>query len=76
MRLTNGLRRPKTAILGADLASTVVATGNSVTRFAPGDEVFGSRGEEFGAYAEFACISEDGFLARKPANMILPRETY
>jgi hypothetical protein len=27
-----------------------------VTRFAPRDEVFGSRGEKFGAYAEFACI--------------------
>jgi NADPH:quinone reductase-like Zn-dependent oxidoreductase len=71
VRLMNGLRRPKTAILGADLAGTVVATGNSVTRFAPGDEVFGSRGEKFGAYAEFACISEDGFLARKPANMAM-----
>src|SRR5262245_11979265 len=71
VRLMNGLRRPKTAILGADLAGTVVATGNSVTRFAPGDEVFGSRGEKFGAYAEFACVSEDGFLARKPANMTM-----
>ena len=71
VRLMNGLRRPKTAILGVDLAGTVVATGNSVTRFAPGDEVFGSRGEKFGAYAEFACVSEDGFLARKPANMTM-----
>jgi NADPH:quinone reductase-like Zn-dependent oxidoreductase len=71
VRLMGGLRRPKTAILGADLAGTVVATGNSVTRFAPGDEVFGSRGAKFGAYAEFACVSEDGFLARKPANMTM-----
>lgn len=71
VRLMNGLRRPKTAILGADLAGTVVAIGSRVTRFAPGDEVFGSRGEKFGAYAEFACVSEDGFLARKPANMTM-----
>jgi NADPH:quinone reductase-like Zn-dependent oxidoreductase len=71
VRLMNGLRRPKTAILGADLAGTVVATGSRVTRFASGDEVFGSRGEKFGAYAEFACVSEDGFLARKPANMTM-----
>jgi NADPH:quinone reductase-like Zn-dependent oxidoreductase len=71
VRLMSGLRRPKTAILGADLAGTVVATGNSVTRFALGDEVFGSRGERFGACAEFACVSEDGFLARKPANMTM-----
>ena len=71
VRLMNGLRRPKTAILGADLAGTVVATGSRVTRFVPGDQVFGSRGEKFGAYAEFACVSEDGFLARKPATMTL-----
>lgn len=69
VRLMNGLRRPKIAILGADLAGTIVATGKSVTRFAPGDEVFGSRGATFGAYAELACVSEDGFLARKPVNM-------
>jgi len=71
VRVMNGLRRPKTAILGVDLAGTVVATGKSVTRFVPGDDVFGSRGEKFGAYAEFACVSEDGFLARKPANMTM-----
>lgn len=71
VRLMSGLRRPRTAILGADLAGTVVATGKSVTRFAPGDAVFGSRGEKFGAYAEFACVSQDGFLATKPANMTM-----
>jgi NADPH:quinone reductase-like Zn-dependent oxidoreductase len=71
VRLMNGLLRPKTAILGVDLAGTVVAIGKSVTRFAPDDEVFGSRGDKFGAYAEFACVAEDGFLARKPANITL-----
>lgn len=44
VRLMNGLRRPKTTLLGADLAGTVVAAGTSVTRFAPGDAVFGSPG--------------------------------
>lgn len=71
VRLMNGLRRPKTAILGCDLAGTVVAIGKSVTRFAPGDVVFGSRGDKFGAYAEFACVAEDGFLAKKPVNMTM-----
>jgi NADPH:quinone reductase-like Zn-dependent oxidoreductase len=71
VRLLNGLRRPKASILGCDLAGTVVAVGRSVTRFAPGDLVFGSRGDKFGAYAEFACVAEDGFLAKKPANMTL-----
>jgi NADPH2:quinone reductase len=42
-----------------------------VTRFAPGDLVFGSRGEKFGGYAEFACVAESGFLAAKPRTMTL-----
>jgi NADPH:quinone reductase-like Zn-dependent oxidoreductase len=71
VRLMGGLRRPKAAILGCDLSGTVVSVGRNVTRFAPGDEVFGSRGDKFGAYAELACVAEDGFLAKKPANMTL-----
>jgi NADPH:quinone reductase-like Zn-dependent oxidoreductase len=71
VRLLNGLRRPKVSILGADLSGTVVCVGKKVTRFAPGDEVFGSRGDKFGGYAEFACVAEDGFLARKPSAMSL-----
>jgi NADPH:quinone reductase-like Zn-dependent oxidoreductase len=61
------LLRPKHQILGVDLAGTVEAVGRAVTRFAPGDEVYGARGERFAAHAEFACVAEDGFLARKPA---------
>ena len=71
VRLMNGIRRPKTNVLGVDLSGTVAAVGTRVTRFAPGDQVFGSRGDKFGAHAEFACVAEDGLLARKPANMTL-----
>ncbi len=71
VRLMNGLRRPRITILGCDLAGTVVGVGRSVTRFAPGDRVFGSRGEKFGGYAELACVSENGFLAKKPVNMTM-----
>jgi NADPH:quinone reductase-like Zn-dependent oxidoreductase len=40
-----------------------------VTRFAPGDAVYGARGDKFAAHAEFACVAENGFLARKPETM-------
>ncbi|MFZ0919483.1 MAG: NAD(P)-dependent alcohol dehydrogenase [Candidatus Dormiibacterota bacterium] len=60
-----GLRTPKNGIRGTDVAGQVEAVGFSVTRFRPGDEVFGwCRG----AFAEYASASEDG-LALKPANL-------
>ena len=68
IRLLTGFR-PKHRVLGVDLAGTVEAVGTAVTRFAPGDEVYGARGDRFAAHAEFACVAEDGFLARKPAAM-------
>jgi NADPH:quinone reductase-like Zn-dependent oxidoreductase len=60
-----GLRRPKPSIRGTDVAGQVEAVGIGVTRFRPGDEVFGSSN---GAYAEYAAASE-GTLALKPANL-------
>ena len=41
MRLASGLLRPKYGVPGYDLAGRVEATGSSVFRFRPGDEVFG-----------------------------------
>jgi NADPH:quinone reductase-like Zn-dependent oxidoreductase len=60
-----GLRRPKSAVRGTDVAGTVEAVGSDVTRFKIGDEVFGSSD---GSYAEYAAASEDT-LALKPANL-------
>jgi len=71
VRLMNGLWRPKVQILGVDLAGTVESVGRSVTKFAPGEQIFGSRGDKFGAHAEYACVAEGSFLAQKPANMSL-----
>ena len=68
IRLLSGFR-PRHPILGVDLAGTVETVGPGVTRFAPGDAVYGARGDKFAAHAEFACVAEDGFLARKPATM-------
>ena len=61
-----GLRKPKRAILGADVAGRVDAVGKNVTRLQPGDEVFGDIGN--GAYAEYVCAPE-ARLVLKPAKL-------
>jgi NADPH:quinone reductase-like Zn-dependent oxidoreductase len=60
-----GLRAPKTPVPGMDVAGVVEAVGRDVTRFQPGDEVFGIAK---GAYAEYARAPESK-LAPKPANL-------
>ncbi len=63
MRLESGMGAPRNPRLGVDFAGTVEAVGKDVTRFRPGDEVFGGK---FGALAEFIAIPENGLLAGKP----------
>ncbi|MBD3167125.1 zinc-binding dehydrogenase [bacterium] len=66
IRFAEGLLRPKMSILGADTAGTVEEVGKNVTRFKPGDEVFGSLSEtRCGGLAEFVCTREN-YLAGKP----------
>jgi NADPH:quinone reductase-like Zn-dependent oxidoreductase len=68
-----GLRKPKNAIPGTDVAGLVESVGENVTRFQPGDEVFGEtvRGHQWtngGAYAEYATAPECA-LALKPPHV-------
>jgi NADPH:quinone reductase-like Zn-dependent oxidoreductase len=62
MRMTTGLLKPKYGVPGYDLAGRVEAVGGGVTRFKPGDEVFGACD---GSCAEYARTGEDR-LALKP----------
>lgn len=69
VRLIIGLRAPRNHRIGLDVAGIVESVGPNVTRFGPGDEVFGDLytfGQ--GAFAEYACAPEKAF-ASIPAGM-------
>ncbi len=69
-RLVFGLFKPKKRILGHEFAGVVEETGKGVTRFAKGDEIFGTTTMlAKGSYAEYVCIPEawkSGVVAKKP----------
>lgn len=66
-RLMIGMRRPKHAVQGTMFAGRVVEVGSEVTRYAIGDDVFGST--DHGAYAEYLVMPESGAMAKMPATM-------
>ena len=69
VRIQMGYSKPKRTILGSEFAGDIEAVGKDVTRFKPGDAVFGYRAMNFGAYAEYLCMPEDGLVTEKPSNM-------
>ncbi|BCJ74449.1 NADPH:quinone oxidoreductase [Catellatospora sp. IY07-71] len=70
-RVIIGFTRPRRRLrtLGTELAGEVVAVGARVTRFRPGDRVFGFTGFGLGAYADYNVMPERGSLAAMPANI-------
>jgi NADPH:quinone reductase-like Zn-dependent oxidoreductase len=75
VRIFAGLIKPKRIpVLGQEFAGEVVEVGEKVTSFKHGDQVFGTTGFGFGAYAEYICLPSEpgdaeGVLALKPANL-------
>nr|BFE79844.1 hypothetical protein GCM10020093_024450 [Planobispora longispora] len=70
-RVILGFLRPRVRMrtLGTELAGEVEQVGAGVTRFRPGDEVFGFTGFRLGANAEYVCLPQRASLAPKPVNI-------
>lgn len=56
--------------MGSVFSGEVESVGSQVKLFKTGDQVFGHTDMNFGAYAEYICLPEDGSLALKPANIL------
>ncbi|MEV6300642.1 NAD(P)-dependent alcohol dehydrogenase [Actinoplanes sp. NPDC051861] len=69
LRIAVGVIRPRRPILGMYFAGEVVSVGGRVTRFAPGDQVFGCTGLRLGAYGEYMVLPESAAIGPKPRNM-------
>ena len=63
-----GLRTPAHRVLGSDIAGRVVTVGSEVTRFRPGEEVYGDNLGLMGGFAEYAVAPEEA-LAHKPPEL-------
>jgi 2-desacetyl-2-hydroxyethyl bacteriochlorophyllide A dehydrogenase len=70
-RIMFGLTGPRKAIPGDELAGEIEAVGRDVTRFRPGDQVYGITWEfgYGGTNAEYKCLPEDGMVGIKPDNL-------
>ena len=69
LRVAAGLFRPKNPVLGGYFAGEIEAVGKAVSKFTPGDQVFGCARLRMGAYAEYACLPDSYTIVPKPINL-------
>jgi NADPH:quinone reductase-like Zn-dependent oxidoreductase len=65
-RVLYGFLRPKQPILGSDVAGRIEAVGAKVTRFKPGDDVYGDLSGAWGGFAEYVCAPESALVPKPP----------
>lgn len=68
MRLVIGISKPRKPILGTVYAGVVETVGDKVTKFKPGDKVFGMSGFDFSTHAEYIVINQDSSIMEMPYN--------
>ncbi len=68
MRLVLGFSKPRRSVLGVTFAGVVEQVGAQVSRYQPGDRLFGLTGFHFGAHAEYLCLSEKATMVEMPEN--------
>jgi len=70
-RLALGVLKPRRKILGTEFAGTIESLGEGVTRFAPGDRVFGmaSFSKPAGTHAQYLTIAADGLIEPMPESL-------
>lgn len=73
IRLTMGWIKPRMGIIGIVLSGEVESIGKKVTKFKPGDQVYGLTGYRLACYAEYTCVKEKdsiiGAINHKPKNL-------
>lgn len=68
-RIALGITKPRKPILGVELAGEIESVGKDVTLFRKGDPVFAATLKDFGAYAEYKCLPENGAICLKPSGL-------
>lgn len=69
LRVAFGVRRPRRPILGGYFSGEIESLGKDVTRFSPGDRVFGAAQLRLGAYGEYVALPAKFTIVAKPKNM-------
>ncbi|MEM7029025.1 MAG: NAD(P)-dependent alcohol dehydrogenase [Chloroflexota bacterium] len=69
LRIAMGITKPRRPILGGYFSGEIEGVGKDVTKFEPGDQIFGTTGLRLGAYGEYVCLPDSYTIMPKPHNM-------